>query len=84
MFLGAGGGAIVGDAILPGLGTLGGMLLGGWGGHEYSKRRSKSEGKYEYSGSQQRPQYGKGRKGIYGEGIAARSEWGLIEVRGRK
>lgn len=39
-FLGAGGGAIIGDAIFPGLGTLGGALLGGFGGHEYGKRRS--------------------------------------------
>lgn len=37
-FLGAGGGAIIGDAIFPGLGTLGGAILGGLGGHEYGKR----------------------------------------------
>jgi hypothetical protein len=38
-FLGAGGGAIIGDAIFPGLGTLGGAILGGLGGHEYGKQR---------------------------------------------
>ncbi|KAF2726190.1 hypothetical protein K431DRAFT_280217 [Polychaeton citri CBS 116435] len=41
-FLGAGGGAIIGDAIFPGLGTLGGALLGGLGGHEYGKKRARS------------------------------------------
>jgi len=78
MFLGAGSGAIVGDAIFPGLGTIGGLLIGGWGGHEYSKRRngrSKSEGKYDDS----KPPNWKGRKGYYGDGVTVRSEWGLIE-----
>jgi hypothetical protein len=42
-FLGAGGGGILGDLIFPGAGTLGGMLLGGLGGHEYARRRSRSE-----------------------------------------
>lgn len=41
-FLGAGGGAIIGDAIFPGLGTIGGALLGGLGGHEYGKKRASS------------------------------------------
>ncbi|KAK3049971.1 hypothetical protein LTR09_008891 [Extremus antarcticus] len=41
-FLGAGGGAIIGDLIFPGLGTIGGALLGGVGGHEYSKKRPSS------------------------------------------
>lgn len=41
-FLGAGGGALIGDAIFPGLGTLGGALLGGIGGHEYGKKRASS------------------------------------------
>lgn len=41
--MGAGGGAILGDAIFPGLGTLGGALLGGLGGHEYGKKRASSD-----------------------------------------
>lgn len=41
-FLGAGGGAILGDMIFPGLGTIGGALLGGVGGHEYGKARDKT------------------------------------------
>lgn len=75
-FLGAGGGAIVGDAIFPGLGTLGGLLLGGWGGHEYSRRKSQSERDvrpghhYHHNGR---------KEGNYGNGITVRSEWGLIE-----
>jgi hypothetical protein len=40
-FLGAGGGALIGDMIFPGLGTIGGALLGGVGGHEYGKSRDK-------------------------------------------
>jgi hypothetical protein len=40
--LGAFGGAAVGDLIFPGLGTLGGALLGGIGGHEVSRGRSGS------------------------------------------
>jgi hypothetical protein len=72
-FLGAGGGAIVGDAIFPGLGTLGGLLLGGWGGREYSRRRSKSEMNAKPG------QHHNGRKASYGNGITVRSEWGLIE-----
>lgn len=46
-FLGAGGGALIGDAIFPGLGTLGGALLGGFGGHEYGKSKGKTH--YERS-----------------------------------
>jgi hypothetical protein len=41
-FLGAGGGAIIGDLIFPGLGTVGGAILGGVGGHEYGKKRASS------------------------------------------
>jgi hypothetical protein len=41
-FLGAGGGAIIGDLIFPGLGTIGGAILGGVGGHEYTKKRASS------------------------------------------
>ncbi|KAF1988138.1 hypothetical protein K402DRAFT_29650 [Aulographum hederae CBS 113979] len=41
-FLGAGGGALLGDALFPGLGTVGGLLLGGWGGHHHAKKRSRS------------------------------------------
>nr|OQO22983.1 hypothetical protein B0A51_08262 [Rachicladosporium sp. CCFEE 5018] len=40
-FLGASGGALIGDAIFPGLGVLGGALLGGLGGHEYGKKDKK-------------------------------------------
>lgn len=40
-FVGAGSGAIIGDLIFPGLGTIGGALLGGFGGHEYSKKGGK-------------------------------------------
>lgn len=44
-FLGAGAGSLVGDAIFPGLGTVGGLLLGGYGGrkHALKKERSRSE-----------------------------------------
>ena len=40
-FLGTVGGAAIGDAIFPGLGTLGGAVLGGWGGHEVGRGSGK-------------------------------------------
>jgi hypothetical protein len=41
-FFGAFGGGAIGDLIAPGLGTLGGALLGGLGGHEAGRSRSGS------------------------------------------
>lgn len=41
-FWGALGGGAIGDLIAPGLGTLGGALLGGVGGHEAGRSRSGS------------------------------------------
>lgn len=38
-FVGGGAGAIIGDAIFPGLGTVGGAILGGIGGHNYAQRK---------------------------------------------
>jgi len=38
--LGAFGGGAIGDLIFPGLGTVGGALLGGWGGHEAGRSTS--------------------------------------------
>jgi len=32
---------VIGDLIFPGLGTLGGALLGGWGGHEVGGKGGK-------------------------------------------
>ncbi len=49
-FLGAFGGGAIGDAIFPGLGTLGGALLGGFGGHEVAKSRSRSGSGRERTG----------------------------------
>ncbi|KAI9649970.1 hypothetical protein NHQ30_002555 [Ciborinia camelliae] len=42
-FFGAFGGGAIGDLIMPGLGTLGGALLGGVGGREVSRNRYKNE-----------------------------------------
>ncbi|KAH8656678.1 hypothetical protein BGZ60DRAFT_145841 [Tricladium varicosporioides] len=39
-FLGALGGGVIGDLIFPGLGTLGGAVLGGIGGHKASRSSS--------------------------------------------
>jgi uncharacterized protein YcfJ len=39
-FIGAFGGSAIGDLIFPGLGTIGGALLGGWGGHEVGRSTS--------------------------------------------
>ncbi|KAF2710970.1 hypothetical protein K504DRAFT_475843 [Pleomassaria siparia CBS 279.74] len=41
-FLGAGAGGLVGDMIFPGLGTVGGLLLGGYGGRKHAEKRSRS------------------------------------------
>ncbi|CAD6441282.1 58a9a6db-6cae-4768-9d0e-0ee4d0b8d31d-CDS [Sclerotinia trifoliorum] len=48
-FLGAFGGGAIGDLIMPGLGTLGGALLGGVGGREVSRngRRNEKTGRKE-------------------------------------
>ena len=47
-FIGAGGGALVGNMVVPGIGAMGGALLGGLGGREYGKHmrtpRSRSAG----------------------------------------
>lgn len=48
-FLGAGGGALIGDMIFPGLGTIGGALLGGVGGHEYGKGKNRGKTHYDRS-----------------------------------
>lgn len=71
-FLGAGSGAIIGDLIFPGLGTLGGAILGGVGGHEYGKgkkdRRTHSnpakfrERSYSNDGDYYQDDYRRGRK----------------------
>lgn len=58
-FLGAGGGAIIGDAIFPGLGTAVGLLLGGYGGKKHAemsaeRRRSRSEKETGYRGERRR------------------------------
>ncbi|KAF2016387.1 hypothetical protein BU24DRAFT_409491 [Aaosphaeria arxii CBS 175.79] len=43
-FLGAGVGGLIGDAIVPGLGTAAGLLLGGYGARQHTKkRRSRSD-----------------------------------------
>ncbi|TGO53940.1 hypothetical protein BCON_0115g00230 [Botryotinia convoluta] len=42
-FFGAFGGGLIGDLIMPGLGTLGGAILGGAGGREASRSGRKNE-----------------------------------------
>ncbi|RDI87209.1 hypothetical protein Vi05172_g2880 [Venturia inaequalis] len=64
-FFGAGGGAIIGDTLVPGLGTLGGALLGALGGNKYAKRRPKSD----VSGSDH-------ERRKYKDGITVHSRWG--------
>ncbi|CAI6327986.1 unnamed protein product [Periconia digitata] len=40
-FLGAGAGGLIGDAIFPGLGAVGGLLLGGYGGRKHGDKEKK-------------------------------------------
>jgi hypothetical protein len=56
-FLGAGGGAIIGDMIFPGLGTIGGALLGGVGGHEYGKGKSRDKTHHDRSPGRRHRRY---------------------------
>lgn len=58
-FIGAGAGGLIGDALLPGLGTLFGALAGGVGGHEYAHRKESRS--HSDSG--------------YRDGITVRSGW---------
>jgi hypothetical protein len=53
-FIGAAGGSIIGDLIFPGLGTVGGALVGFLGGKDYGKhrkwreeRRDREQGRWE-------------------------------------
>lgn len=57
-FLGAGGGAIIGDLIFPGLGTIGGAIIGGVGGHEYGKKRASSNPSRAYQQRRSASNYG--------------------------
>lgn len=43
MFLGAGAGGVIGDVIFPGLGTVGGLLLGGYGGRKRAGKKEEDE-----------------------------------------
>lgn len=81
-FLGAIGGSVIGDLIFPGLGTIGGAVLGGWGGHEVSKpskaREERMRGR-SYSERPERPKKGwRGRRSYeeeYEEGKRRRGEY---------
>ena len=54
---------MIGDLIFPGLGTLGGAILGGVGGHEYSKKRTQSNpGRTSRRGDTYEDEYRRGRK----------------------
>jgi hypothetical protein len=50
-FVGAGGGALIGDLIFPGLGTVGGAILGGLGGHKVARDKEKERRTHSSSGN---------------------------------
>jgi uncharacterized protein YcfJ len=60
--LGALGGGVIGDLIFPGLGTLGGALLGGLGGHEVSRSRSYDDGRQGRKKDRYQEEYDEGRR----------------------
>jgi len=64
-FLGAFGGGAVGDLIFPGLGTLGGALIGGWGGHQAGKRSTSggSRGRHKRDKYDEEWEEGRRRRG---------------------
>lgn len=72
-FIGAGGGALVGDAIFPGLGTVGGLLLGGYGGRKYGQKKEQkmngetSQGRFETWKDEARDMKGRMRHGEGGQ-----------------
>jgi hypothetical protein len=59
-FLGAGVGGVIGDMIIPGLGTAAGLVLGGLGGRKYARR----------SGSEDRPHREHRHRDAFREGQA--------------
>ncbi|KIW01451.1 uncharacterized protein PV09_07209 [Verruconis gallopava] len=64
-FLGAGAGGLIGDALLPGLGTLFGAIAGGLGGHEYAHRKDERKRRESRSNSDS----------AYRDGITVKSGW---------
>jgi len=55
----------IGDLIFPGLGTIGGALLGGWGGHEAGKRSTSggSRGRHKRDRYDEEWEEGRRRRG---------------------
>ena len=62
-FLGAAGGGLIGDLIFPGLGTVGGALVGWLGGKDYGKHRKWREDKREKEEEQWQKKYHRGSTG---------------------
>lgn len=75
-FLGAAGGGLIGDLIMPGLGTVGGALIGYLGGKDYGQHRKVREVKRERAQKDWETQYGsKSRERSHdGERQRSRSE----------
>ncbi|KIW62394.1 hypothetical protein PV04_10574 [Phialophora macrospora] len=62
-FIGAAGGGLIGDLIFPGLGTVGGALVGWLGGKDYGKHRKWREDKREREQERWEKKYHKGESG---------------------
>ncbi|EXJ54640.1 hypothetical protein A1O7_09981 [Cladophialophora yegresii CBS 114405] len=62
-FLGAAGGGLIGDLIFPGLGTVGGALVGWLGGKDYGKHRKWREEKRDREQDRWERKYNKGDSG---------------------
>ena len=61
-FLGAFGGGAIGDLIFPGLGTLGGALLGAFGAHDLSSRSQSQNGNKHRKRDKYDEEYDEGRR----------------------
>lgn len=61
-FIGAFGGGAIGDLIFPGLGTLGGALLGALGGHEVGSRSQSQNGGKHRKRDRYDEEYEEGRR----------------------
>ena len=62
-FIGAAGGGLIGDLIFPGLGTVGGALVGFFGGKDYGKHRKWREEKRDREQERWERKYRKGDSG---------------------
>jgi len=66
---------LIGDVILPGLGTAAGLLFGAYGGRKHAEKKRKRRGSSDHRGSSERERSGDGwdeGSGTFKKGWAVR------------